>query len=254
MIVDIIATKILYCQRLSNYFSLMYRGEMAEHKGNSTSRRNNSRTIKNNVRKMSKDPARSGQLRHKVYDAVVKTLHKRRSGSFTLDEIAAKIGGSKGIIYYYFKSKGDLLYKLNLYFWSFVQASFNSFANNIGLTAREKLVALIRNYVIVSCEHWQLSNVLWSDIALGEGTPGQARAITRSRRSYIRFIAGLVEEIIREEKLEKVNPKVAALMIFGLVVYVPTWYKGDGILSPEDVADYAVKMTFEGILSKKQSV
>jgi len=204
------------------------------------------------MRKMSKDPARSEQQRQKVYDAVVKTLFKRRSGSFTLDEIATKIGGSKGIIYYYFKSKGDLLYKLNLYFWSFVQESFNRFTDNTDLTAREKLTGLIRNYIIVSCEHWQLSSVLWSDIALGDVTPGQARAITRSRRSYIRFIAGLVEDIIREEKLEKVNPKVAALMIFGLIVYVPTWYKGDGILSPEDIAGYAVKMTFQGILSKKQ--
>ncbi|MDD5493675.1 MAG: TetR/AcrR family transcriptional regulator [Dehalococcoidia bacterium] len=201
---------------------------------------------------MSKDPARSEQQRQKVYDAVVKTLLKRRSGSFTLDEIAVKIGGSKGIIYYYFKSKGDLLYKLNLYFWNFVQESFNSFADNADLTAREKLTALIKNYIIVSCDHWQLSNVLWSDIALGEVTPGQARAITRSRRNYIRFIADLVEDIIREEKLEKVNPKVAALMIFGLIVYVPTWYKRDGILSPEDIADYSVKMTFQGILSKKQ--
>jgi hypothetical protein len=41
-------------------------------------------------------------------------------------------------------------------------------------------------------------------------------------------------------------------MIFGLVVYVSTWYKKSGSLSPEDIANYAVKMTFHGILSKKQ--
>lgn len=204
------------------------------------------------VRKMSKDPAKGERLRHKVYDAVVKTLLQRRSGSFTLDEIATKIGGSKGIIYYYFKSKGDLLYKLNNYYWDFIEESLNSFANDPDLDAREKLTRLIRGYVLVSCEHWQLSRALWSDIALGEVSAGQARSITRTRRNYIRYIAGLVEEITKKEDLEKVNPKVAALMIFGLAVYVSTWYKKSGSLSPEDVANYAVKMTFHGILSKKQ--
>jgi TetR/AcrR family transcriptional regulator, cholesterol catabolism regulator len=201
---------------------------------------------------MSKDPTKGEQLRQKVYDAVVKTLLKRRSGSFTLDEIAAQIGGSKGIIYYYFKSKGDLLYKINLYFWDFIQESMAGFVDNPSLSAREKLVALIRNYITVSCEHWQLSSVLWSDISLGEVSTGQARAITRNRRDYIRYISGLVEEISKEEKLEKVNAKVAALMIFGLVVYISTWYKKGGDLSPKEVADYAVKMTFQGIISKKQ--
>ena len=201
---------------------------------------------------MSKDPAKGEHLRRKVYDAVVKTLLKRRSGNFTLDEIAAQIGGSKGIIYYYFKSKGDLLYKLNLYFWDFIEEEFNVFSNDPRLSAREKLTRLIRGYVRIACEHWQLSSVLWSDIALGEVSAGQARAITRSRREYIRYITGLVDEIIRVEKLEKLNARVVALMIFGLIVYVPTWYKKGGSMSPEDVADYAVKMTYQGILSKKQ--
>jgi AcrR family transcriptional regulator len=225
---------------------------MAERKRINTNKGKGDVPAKTIIRKMSKDPNKGELLRQKVYDAVVKTLLKRRSGSFTLDEIAAQIGGSKGIIYYYFKSKGDLLYKINLYFWAFIQESTNSFVNNPQLSAREKLVALISNYVTVSCEHWQLSSVLWNDIALGEVTTGQARTITRSRRDYIRYISGLVEEIVKEEKLEKVHSKVAALMIFGLIVYVSTWYKKGGSLSPKEVADHAVKMTFQGILSKKQ--
>jgi len=225
---------------------------MAKRNRNMTTPERNSAETTKILRKMSKDEVRGEQLREKIYNAVVKTLLKRRSGSFTLDEIATQIGGSKGIIYYYFKSKGDIMYKINLYFWGFIQESFNVFANDPDLTAREKLTRLIREYVLVACKHWQLSSVLWSDISLGEVTTGQARIVTRRRREYIRYISGLVEEIVKEERLEQVNPKVAALMIFGLVVYVPTWYKKGGSLSPEDVADYAVKMTFQGMISKKQ--
>jgi len=204
-------------------------------------------------RKMSRDSAKSEQLREKVYDAVVKTLIKRRSGSFTLDEVAAKIGGSKGIIYYYFKSKGDLLYKLNKYFFDFIEESANVAAQDPKLNYRQKLVALIRNYIITACEHWQLSSVLWKDIALAEVSAGQARVVTRRRREYINYIAWLVQNIVKEEKLDPVDPKVAALMIFGIIVYVPTWYKKGGRLAPEDVANYAVKLVFQGILSKSGS-
>jgi AcrR family transcriptional regulator len=225
---------------------------MAERKRTKTGKAKGIVPVKAAMRKMSKDPTKGEALRQKVYDAVVKTLLKRRSGSFTLDEIAAQIGGSKGIIYYYFKTKGDLLYKLNLYFWGFIQESVPAFADNPKLTAREKLEALIRSYIAVSCEHWQLSRILWNDIALGEVTAGHARAITKSRRDYIRYIAILLEEIVKEERLERVDPKVAALMVFGMIVYISTWYKNGGRLSSKEVADYAVKMAFRGIISNKQ--
>jgi len=64
---------------------------------------------------MSRGTVRGEQLREKVYNAVVKTILKRCSEEFTLDEIATQIGATKGIIYY-FKSKGDMLYQLNNYF------------------------------------------------------------------------------------------------------------------------------------------
>jgi TetR/AcrR family transcriptional regulator, cholesterol catabolism regulator len=222
---------------------------MAERKRTNTIKnKNDAGTV---VRKMSRDPAKGEHLRRKVYDAVVKTLLKRRSGSFTLDEIAAQIGGSKGIIYYYFKSKGDVLYKLNLYFMSLLLEGVKPIIEDSTLSAREKLEAVIRDYVTTSCRNWQLSSVLWSDIALGEVTAGQARAITKARRQYINQLAVLAQEIILGDGLEKVDPKVAALMIFGLVVSFSTWYKKGGKLTPGQVAEYAVKMTFHGILSKK---
>jgi AcrR family transcriptional regulator len=226
---------------------------MAERKSDTTHKVKNNVSTRQFVRKMSKDPTKGKQLRRKVYEAVVKTLLKRRSGSFTLDEIAARIGGSKGIIYYYFKSKGDLLYELNQYFWGFIQEAMAGITKDPNLTAREKLTTIITRYIQVSCEHWQLADVLWNDAALGEVSNSQARTINKSRRLYIDDIAGLVDRIIKEENMEPVNPKVAALMIFGVLVYVSTWYKKGGSLTANDIADYAVKMAFQGIISKKQS-
>jgi TetR/AcrR family transcriptional regulator, cholesterol catabolism regulator len=223
---------------------------MAERKNTTAKRGKGNPPAKPLKRKMSKDPSKGEKLRCKVYDAVVKTLLKKRSGAFTLDEIAAQIGGSKGTIYYYFKSKGDVLFKLNLYFWGFIQESVISFIDNPGLTAREKLTMLIRNYITVSCEHWQLSCALWNDVALREVSAVQAGSINKGRKEYIRYITRLVKETIKEEKLEPVNPTVAALMIFSQIVYVSTWYKKGGDLSAEEIADYAVNMTFRGILSK----
>lgn len=227
---------------------------MAEQKYTIAKKGKENPPVKPFKRKMSKDPSKGEKLRCKVYDAVAKTLLKRRSDSFTLDEIAAQIGGSKGTLYYYFKSKGDILYKLNLHFWGFVQESVISFIDNPGLTAREKLSRLIRNYITVSCEHWQLSSALWNDVALREVNAIQAGSINKSRKEYIRYITMLVEETIKEEKLEPVNPKVVALMIFSQIVHVSTWYKKGGDLSAEEIADYAVKMVFRGILNKNYKV
>jgi len=207
------------------------------------------KTKKSALRKMSRDTARGEQLREKVYDAVVKTLLKRRSGEFTLDEIATQIGATKGIIYYYFKSKGDMLYQLNNYFFDFVSEALNPATIPPDLNAQQKLETLLRNYILVSCKHWQLANVLWSDMALREMSSGQARGTIKRRRDLIHHIADLIAEMIQVKLIEPVDPKVASLMVFGSMVYVSTWYKQGGKLSPEEVADYTVKMVFKGLLN-----
>jgi len=197
---------------------------------------------------MSRDTARGEQLREKVYDAVVKTLLKRRSGEFTLDEIATQIGATKGIIYYYFKSKGDMLYQLNNYFFDFIFEAINPSVVNPDLNARQKLEVLLRNYVLASCQHWRLANVLWSDMALREMSSSQARNIIKRRRDLIHHIADQIDEMIQVKLIQPVDTKVASLMVFGAMVYVSTWYKKGGKLCPQEVADYALKMVFEGLL------
>ena len=67
------------------------------------------------LRRMSKNPEKAEKLREKVYEAVARVLMKHRSGTFTLDEVAAEIGVTKGVIYYYFHSRGEMLYQLNKY-------------------------------------------------------------------------------------------------------------------------------------------
>lgn len=186
--------------------------------------------------------------KQKIYNAVVKTLYNRRSSSFSLDEIALKIGSTKGLIYYYFKSKGDLLYKLNNYFFDFIKESVDPYVINTKLNSREKLLSIIKSYILTSCEHWKLSSVLWNDFALGLVTSGQARAVTRRRRQYINYISALINDTMQEENIDQVDPKVTALMIFGMISYISTWYKKNGRLSPEEIANHALKLISQGIL------
>jgi AcrR family transcriptional regulator len=211
------------------------------------------KTQKPAVRKLSRDTAKGEQLREKVYKAVVKTLLKRRSGEFTLDEIATQIGATKGIIYYYFKSKGDMLYQLNNYFFDFIFEAINPAVVNPDLNARQKLEFLLRNYILVACKHWQLASVLWSDMALREMTSGQASGIIKRRRDLIHHIADQIDEMIQVKLIQPVDTKVASLMVFGAMVYVSTWYKKGGTFRPQEVADYTVKMVFEGLLNNNQN-
>ncbi|MGQ9677598.1 MAG: TetR/AcrR family transcriptional regulator [Chloroflexota bacterium] len=194
-------------------------------------------------RRMSKDLRRNREQRQKVFEAIAKVISSQGPGIVTMDNIAAKMGGSKGTIYYYFKSKGDMLYQMQMYAYDLVHEAVYPILDDKTIPPRERLERTIYSQALVMCNNWQLWRAMWMDVAI----PHELNRVLKRRRTYYeRRLTELVEEVIQTEGWRCIEPKTVARVITGLLDSISRWYKKGGRFSAEEIAALAVKSALYG--------
>ena len=84
-------------------------------------------------------------------------------------------------------------------------------------------------------------------------TPDQQRKITNRKRVYFDLVRETIEQIKADGKLRDVNPTVAAFSILGMILWSSRWFRRDGDLTEQQVADEIVKIAFKGLLRPEAS-
>ena len=203
------------------------------------------------VRKMSKNSVKAKEHREQLYEAVAQVLLKHRKATFTLDEVASEIGVSKGVIYYYFHSKGELIYRLNKYMLGLIREALEPIYNDPSLPPRRKLDAVIRSYINVVVSRWKISRLLWSDMALRETSAHHAGVINRERKAYRNMLMKLLQEIIITERLDPIDEHIAAWLIYGILSFSPMWFHPGGQITEAEISDYIMKLVSGGFLTRR---
>jgi len=195
------------------------------------------------LRRMSRDLRRSREQRQRILEAASEIMARDPSEAVTLDDIASKMGSSKGIIYYYFKSKGEMLYHLRMYAYDLFEEAVYPIMDDASIPPKDRLERTIRAHIMVICDNWQLWRSLWRDVAIPQEF---TRVLSRRRTKYERKMTELIEEVMAAEGWTCLEPKTVTRIITGLVNSISRWYKKSGRFSAEEVADLAVKCALYG--------
>jgi len=86
------------------------------------------------------------RARHEILEAARTVVLERGLASFTLDDVANRLGLTKAALYYYFRSKDDLAFELFLEEWQRVALAVHDAAADASSGA-DALEALVRTYV-----------------------------------------------------------------------------------------------------------
>jgi AcrR family transcriptional regulator len=161
-------------------------------------------------------------------------------------DLAKACRSSKSLIYHYFPSKEDILYEVMADHLDALVAAARE-ATQSG-TAEEKLrgltLAFMRLYVGAQDSHKVLLNEL-------DNLPAKARSevIGKQRR-----IIAAVEELICEIRPET-GPLALPLtmLFFGMINWTHTWFRPQGRVSAETLADMAVELMLNGVGGIRQA-
>jgi AcrR family transcriptional regulator len=179
--------------------------------------------------------------RREAIVAAAAHLYARRGfPGASVSDLAKACGSSKSLIYHYFPSKDDILYDvMAAHLDALVEAADRSMQAG---GARERLHALtlafMRLYVGAQDHHKVLLNELDNLPA-----PRRAEVVAKQRR-----IIAIVEALVRElrPELDPVSLPVA-MLFFGMINWTHTWFRGDGSVTPEQLADMAVDLLLGGL-------
>jgi AcrR family transcriptional regulator len=163
----------------------------------------------------------------------------------SLEQIAAAVGVAKASLYYYFKSKEDLLVALH----------------------QEMMVLLLDRQAelmadgTLSCED-VLRGIMHDIVGLMESHPGRLRIffeayrelpasvraeISGQRREYRQSLAKLIGQGIEAGEFRDRDPELTSLAILGMCNWTYQWFRVDGTHDAAEIADNFHELVMAGL-------
>ena len=174
------------------------------------------------------DERREEILRH-----VGAVVREQGFASLKMQDIADRLNMTKGNLYYYFKNKQDLLFHCHMKCMEISLAALTEAERGAG-KPRDRLRRLLvaHNRGIIEDSY---GAVLLTD--LEDLTAEQRKTYVRMRDKFERGVRKIIDQGIASGEFRKIDPRVAGFAILGSINWMPKWYRPDGKLSADSLAD-----------------
>jgi len=181
-----------------------------------------------------------------IIDAAAQIFHDQGYSETSVHDIAEAVGILKGSLYYYIRSKEDLLFQV----LSDVHDAFKGIVERtraIDAPAVERLRYYIREHVIFNTQNVTKMAVFYHDYrALSEKPLAE---IVERRRFYEDYLRNLIAEAQEEGAVNRdLDPKLAAFTLFGMMNWVYHWFQPTGAWTPDQIGEQVASMAIDGLV------
>ncbi len=176
--------------------------------------------------------------RDAILRAAAQLYARRGFPGASVADLAKACGTSKSLIYHYFPGKDDILYAvMTSHLDALVEAA--AAATRSG-SAEEKLRALTRAFMQLYVDAQDEHKVLLNEL---DNLPPDQRAEVVGKQ---RRIIAAVEALVRALRPD-VDALPVAMLFFGMINWTHTWFRADGAIPGERLADMAVDLMLKGV-------
>lgn len=184
--------------------------------------------------------------REQILEVAERLFYERGFRSTTLDAIAAELSVTKPFIYYHFRNKQDILHVL-------VQRTMQRNAEVFGGVDVEQgspthlLHELCRRIVFLVINSRTSIAMFWRE---QKEVPEQEKLVMHAaKQSHDGQLQRIIERGIASGEFAVDDPKLAVLSIQGMINWAYTWYRPDGRLSPELIADGVADLAVRAVVA-----
>ena len=168
-------------------------------------------------------------------------------GATSLDDIAERLGDTKGALYYHIKNKEEILRFIYLMVLNASEEPLRRIAES-GLPPAEKLGQAIVHHTAVAANRSPAMIVFYREQHHLSGP--FAKEIVLRKKAYERYF----EQIIQEGQAAGVftaalDGKIAAFGLLGMCNWLSQWYQDGGRYSAQQVAEMFIAMVERGLLA-----
>ena len=166
----------------------------------------------------------------------------------SVSDIARALGMTKAGLYHYFESKEALLFEIMTYGLDRVRDEVVMPARAIHDPEERLRQIVIRHARIATHGRGAIANLGDEIRAL---PPTARRQIEERMRLYFDLVRDTLAQLKAVGRLRDVDPTVAAFSLIGMVLWTPRWFRQDGRLTQEQVANEIANLALAGLIQRK---
>jgi AcrR family transcriptional regulator len=184
--------------------------------------------------------------RRAVLQAAARLFNEHGFHATSLDDVAAQLNVTKPTLYYYVKSKDEILLQC---VGQGLQMTLDGIeaSRRAGGKAIDQLVACMRVYGRVVTMDFGRCIIRVGDEGL---TPEGRQRLRRQKAAIDKEFRRLVAAGVAEGALASCDPKLTAFAIAGAISWIGRWYQPDGEYSAEQVVQQCIDMLMNGVLRR----
>lgn len=182
-----------------------------------------------------------------IYQTAAQLFFEKGFESTSIADIAAALKLTKASLYYYVESKQDLLYRIVLLGLDSVKDAVLDPARSID-DAEERLKFILFNHARLAAGGNHAVIIISHEMtALNLD---QRTLVQKRRREYFDFVRNTLVELQRLGKLKKLNITTATFTLFGMILWLPRWYRSNGLLPADVVCQDVCDMALGGLMAR----
>lgn len=162
-----------------------------------------------------------------------------------MNDVAAALKLSKGGLYHHFQSKDEILFDLMSHAMDITEERVLNPVRAIP-DPEERLRTLIRRHiaVVLSERDREITVMLHENHPLA---PPLRKRINARKKDYVHFVENLIADVQRARKSNgTVSPRAAAFALLGTINWIYQWYRPEGRLQEENLAQQYTEIFFQG--------
>jgi TetR/AcrR family transcriptional regulator, cholesterol catabolism regulator len=183
--------------------------------------------------------------RQEILRASARLFQEQGYDGTSMNDVAAALKLSKGGLYHHFQSKDEILFNLMNHAMDITEERVINRVKAIP-DPEERLRMLIKLHigVVLSEGDREITVMLHENHPL---PPTLRKRINARKKDYVHFLENLIGEVQRTRQLTgTVTPRAAAFALLGMINWIYQWYRPQGALQEESLAQQYTEIFFQG--------
>lgn len=185
--------------------------------------------------------------RQEILRAAARLFQQQGYDGTSMNDVAAALKLSKGGLYHHFQSKDEILFDLMSHAMDITEERVLNPVRAIA-DPEERLRTLIRRHiaVVLSERDREITVMLHENHPL---SPPLRKRINARKKDYVHFVENLIADVQRARGSKgTVNPRAAAFALLGMINWIYQWYRPEGSLQEESLAQQYTDIFLQGAL------
>lgn len=197
-----------------------------------------------NTRKLA-DGAPESERLAEIYHVAAQIICDKGFDAMTMNDIAAAVGMTKAGVYHYIQGKRELLFGIMDYGMTQLEQRVIAPASAIA-DPEERLRAIITAHAQMIANGEHAITIVVDEVAGLDTRP--RKAINERKRVYFEFLRATLDELKAQGRMQDIDTTVAAFSLFGMILWLPHWFRTEGRLKTEQVVNELIKMASVGLV------